>query len=349
MDLLELSIVEVHENRLIMVGDTLSQVDRICVDEKNRLEMGDEEEPAVPLGWVDNDEGGTGTSETPNNDDAGRVLASKPFEGQFFDNCEDAYAFYNSYALTTGFGIRKGRTNRSIKTGEPIRKSYVCDKEGLRNPNDKRQIGKDVKRRRETREGCEAKMEINLTKEEKWEVRIFVEEHCHDLTSPLRTRLHHSHNTLHKKALCKNLMDKMHSDGFGPIGIARAINASNDGSSNTLTPNQVSYHLRAQRANNMGREAATVANQLQQKRAEDSNFEFAMEIDVEGNLRSMFWAISRAREAYLTFSDIIVFDITYKTNRYRMPFASFIGVNHHRQSTLFGCALLADETEETFT
>ncbi|XP_077228346.1 protein FAR1-RELATED SEQUENCE 1-like [Tasmannia lanceolata] len=40
-----------------------------------------------------------------------------------------------------------------------------------------------------------------------------------------------------------------------------------------------------------------------------------MEIDVDGNLRSMFWADSRAREAYLTFSDVIVFDVTYKTNR----------------------------------
>ncbi|WOH14465.1 hypothetical protein DCAR_0933984 [Daucus carota subsp. sativus] len=31
-----------------------------------------------------------------------------------------------------------------------------------------------------------------------------------------------------------------------------------------------------------------------------------------------------------------------------MPFAPFTGVNHHRQSTLFGCALLSDEREETF-
>ncbi|KAK8924010.1 Protein FAR1-RELATED SEQUENCE 5 [Platanthera zijinensis] len=31
-----------------------------------------------------------------------------------------------------------------------------------------------------------------------------------------------------------------------------------------------------------------------------------------------------------------------------MPFAPFTGVNHHKQSSLFGCALLADETEETF-
>eukprot|EP00257_Ricinus_communis_P019898 XP_015579009.1 protein FAR1-RELATED SEQUENCE 5-like [Ricinus communis] len=31
-----------------------------------------------------------------------------------------------------------------------------------------------------------------------------------------------------------------------------------------------------------------------------------------------------------------------------MPFAPFTGVNHHKQSLLFGCALLTDETESTF-
>jgi hypothetical protein len=31
-----------------------------------------------------------------------------------------------------------------------------------------------------------------------------------------------------------------------------------------------------------------------------------------------------------------------------MPFAPFTGVNHHKQSVLFVCALLANETESTF-
>ena len=31
-----------------------------------------------------------------------------------------------------------------------------------------------------------------------------------------------------------------------------------------------------------------------------------------------------------------------------MPFAPFTGLNHHCQSILFGCALLQDETEQTF-
>ncbi|XP_077223960.1 protein FAR1-RELATED SEQUENCE 5-like [Tasmannia lanceolata] len=39
----------------------------------------------------------------------------------------------------------------------------------------------------------------------------------------------------------------------------------------------------------------------------------------------------------------------FQKRKFKMPFAPFTGVNHHRQSTLFGCALLADEREETFT
>lgn len=58
--------------------------------------------------------------------------------------------------------------------------------------------------------------------------------------------------------------------------------------------------------------------------------------------------MSRSRIAYNCFSDVISFDTTYQVNQYKMPFAPFIGVNHHRQSVLFGCALLADETESTF-
>ena len=45
---------------------------------------------------------------------------------------------------------------------------------------------------------------------------------------------------------------------------------------------------------------------------------------------------------------MIVFDTTYKTNHLNLPFAPFTGVNHHRQSILFGCALLADEQRDTF-
>ncbi|KAK8938415.1 Protein FAR1-RELATED SEQUENCE 5 [Platanthera zijinensis] len=80
----------------------------------------------------------------------------------------------------------------------------------------------------------------------------------------------------------------------------------------------------------------------------DPDFYFAIQIDNNGILQSVFWADKRSRNDYFTFGDVIVFDVTYKTNKFMMPFASFTGVNHHRQSILFGCALLSDETEESF-
>ena len=52
--------------------------------------------------------------------------------------------------------------------------------------------------------------------------------------------------------------------------------------------------------------------------------------------------------AYSEFGDVVVFDTTYQTNRFCFPFAPFVGVNHHKQSILFGCALIADETQEMF-
>lgn len=48
--------------------------------------------------------------------------------------------------------------------------------------------------------------------------------------------------------------------------------------------------------------------------------------------------------AYLQFWDVLVFDVTYKTNKFKMTFALFTGVNHHLQSSLFAGALLEDET-----
>lgn len=71
-------------------------------------------------------------------------------------------------------------------------------------------------------------------------------------------------------------------------------------------------------------------------------------MNVEGHLANYFWVDARSTIAYKNFGDVVLFDPTYWTNKYKMPFVPFIRVNNHYQSILFGCALLWDETEETF-
>ncbi|XP_041001728.1 protein FAR1-RELATED SEQUENCE 5-like [Juglans microcarpa x Juglans regia] len=74
-----------------------------------------------------------------------------------------------------------------------------------------------------------------------------------------------------------------------------------------------------------------------------------MDLDDDGRLKNVFWADPRSRAAYQDFGDVITFDTTYLTNKYGMPFAPFVGVNHHGQSILLGAGLISSEDTETFT
>ena len=48
------------------------------------------------------------------------------------------------------------------------------------------------------------------------------------------------------------------------------------------------------------------------------------------------------------FGDVVSFDMIFKTNKFEMPFALILGTNHHKQTIIFGCALLFNENIESF-
>ncbi|XP_016166873.1 protein FAR1-RELATED SEQUENCE 7-like [Arachis ipaensis] len=80
----------------------------------------------------------------------------------------------------------------------------------------------------------------------------------------------------------------------------------------------------------------------------NQNFFFELELEVNQSIKIAFWANARSRAACEYFRDVILFDTTYNTNRYNLVFGSFIEVNHHRQSTLLGCALMKNEDIQLF-
>ncbi|KAJ4955236.1 hypothetical protein NE237_012019 [Protea cynaroides] len=79
----------------------------------------------------------------------------------------------------------------------------------------------------------------------------------------------------------------------------------------------------------------------------DPEFIYSINVSDDGMVTGIFWADSKARSAYEVFGDVVVFDTTCKTNRYRWPFGLFTGMNHHAQSIMFGCGLVANETKES--
>ncbi|XP_058776060.1 protein FAR1-RELATED SEQUENCE 5-like [Vicia villosa] len=51
---------------------------------------------------------------------------------------------------------------------------------------------------------------------------------------------------------------------------------------------------------------------------------------------------------FKVFGDVLAFDATYGTNKYRYPLVMFYGVNNHNHNIIFGGAIVANEKEETY-
>lgn len=91
-----------------------------------------------------------------------------------------------------------------------------------------------------------------------------------------------------------------------------------------------------------------VLDYLKRMQAENPAFFYAVQGDNEHSSGNIFWADATSRMNYTYFGDAVTFDTAYRANRYRVPFASFTGLNHHGQPVLFGCALILNESESSF-
>ena len=81
---------------------------------------------------------------------------------------------------------------------------------------------------------------------------------------------------------------------------------------------------------------------------ENSSYFCSVQLDDDDLIMNIFWVDARSVVDYGHFGDVICFDTTYRTNTYDRPFAPFVGVNHHKQTIIFGTALLYDETVKSF-
>ncbi|KAK4397239.1 protein FAR1-RELATED SEQUENCE 5 [Sesamum angolense] len=91
-----------------------------------------------------------------------------------------------------------------------------------------------------------------------------------------------------------------------------------------------------------------VLEYLQQKQLVNPNFFYAIQVDEDDLIDNIIWVDAQMMVDYSHFGGVVSFDTTYRKNREGRPFALFVGVNHHKQTIVFGAALLYDETASTF-
>ena len=72
-----------------------------------------------------------------------------------------------------------------------------------------------------------------------------------------------------------------------------------------------------------------LGNYFSRMQRRNPNFFHLNYIDEEGRLRNVFWANARSIATYEAFGDVVSFVTTYLTNKYDMPFAPIVGLNHN--------------------
>ena len=87
---------------------------------------------------------------------------------------------------------------------------------------------------------------------------------------------------------------------------------------------------------------------LQGKADNDAMFFAKYMLIEDGKLNHIFSVDVTSRIDHKCFGDVIVFDSTYKKNKYKKSLVIFLGKNHHAQLVIFGCSLMSNETIETY-
>ncbi|XP_073005076.1 protein FAR1-RELATED SEQUENCE 12-like isoform X1 [Typha latifolia] len=243
----------------------------------------------------------------------------EPKVGMVFPNEEKAYEFYVNYATTVGFSIRKGWWDKSARNITRSR-VYVCSREGFR----PKSVAIDSKKPRpETRTGCQARMAIKITSSGRYCISEFVPDHNHELVAPLDIQ------KLRSQKLLAKVQPARHNA--------------------TLIPANYKNYLRSKRMKDMQLgDAGALCEYLQKMKSDNPSFFYAIQVDEDDQLTNIFWADAKSMMDFHYFGDVLCFDTRYRINDYGRPFALFVGINHHKQSVIFGAALIYDESVESF-
>uniref|UniRef100_A0A453GLE9 Uncharacterized protein n=1 Tax=Aegilops tauschii subsp. strangulata TaxID=200361 RepID=A0A453GLE9_AEGTS len=75
-------------------------------------------------------------------------------------------------------------------------------------------------------------------------------------------------------------------------------------------------------------DAQMVIRHMMARQERDQDYFFKYLVDKDGHMKGLFWSNTQSRLDYEAFDDVVVFDSTYKTNKYNLLFVPFVGLNH---------------------
>ncbi|KAL5205253.1 hypothetical protein ABZP36_033462 [Zizania latifolia] len=319
----------------------------ICLDSVGDNEQGAHENQEIQIIYdvesgeqaaFDNEEHGREEHPVRNEDDDHKNNSVIPSREELTEDLrnkiayseEEAYRLYCDYGHRMGFSVRKGKQYYFTGTKTIRTKDYYCSKEGLK---DEEQLTEANFNRPEIRTNCKAMVRFRVDSEGQWRVIQVVPEHNHELVRPEEIHLLRSVRTL---AIPK------------PGMLNAMVNAEIQAMHDNLHMNDVGTECHSQVSIQNytlleTEDSEALVGYFKHRTVEQRMFYWDVQAE-DGQMTNFFWRDGRSRVDYDCFGDVVVFDTSCRTSKYNMICAPFVGVNHHCQNVMFGCAFLLDDS-----
>ncbi|XP_021739471.1 protein FAR-RED IMPAIRED RESPONSE 1-like [Chenopodium quinoa] len=299
------------------------------------------------------------------------TYVESPRLGMVFKSFEDVESYYKEYAEQKGFGVtrvastfskkdkeRRGATWRCECWGPPDMRARreakkrakvmeLCGTGGIVNG----EIGEDIMQRvKRTSKKCEcgAMLYAGVDSDALWVIRKLKNEHDNHTPKLSDAKLVKEYRMKNCTSNVKKKLFNFYEEGVYVRQIHGCM-ATETGADNLPSVKDLEHEVSKEKRLKMeGGDAAAMMAYFDRMQEDNQNFYHAHRLDEEGRLKDVLWVDACSRVAYEDFGDVVCFDATYLTNAYALPFANFVGVNHHGQSILLGYTLVSHEDCDTF-
>ncbi|XP_073019263.1 protein FAR1-RELATED SEQUENCE 5-like [Primulina eburnea] len=241
------------------------------------------------------------------------ILENKLAVGSIVNSVEEAYLLYCQYAHAKGFSVRKGDQRCFPKTNELQSKEFNCSCEGKKDEKcSSKRI--PVYQKLITRTKCKARLKITREKEGVWQNAM-----------------------VNAGISVSNAVSFMENEACGPQNVGFIRKDAYDHMS------RLKKHTKVENG-----DATALIQYFIQKANKENYFYWNVQLDDDDRVMNFFFRDYKCAVDYEYFGDVLSIDTTYRSNKYNLICAPFIGINHHMQNVLFGLAFMSDETEASF-
>lgn len=270
--------------------------------------------------------------------------------GQYFVTWDTAIEYVQKWCNIQGFQTRFNRSERNAE-GEYRKLTIICQHAGKsRKPLTELQTNKEKSKKKINKSiqmGCKA--HINLSRPERDNINQYVyvttisNDHCHELNCQL---VNYENEVMMSEEMLKDiefLTKHVHLSTTQQRIYLEEKYPEQKIRSDILRSEIQKYRPSAKDLSN---DASKLYEYLIKLKDNDTRWQIFVDFDETKVLRRLFWMSPNQIELWIQYHDVIINDITYRTNRYNMALSLFVAIDNHNCSRLVCQALVDDETAD---